>query len=35
MMDYKKEVYRLLESISNITIYKFLYDFLTIIQENW
>lgn len=34
-MDYKKEVYRLLDSINDLKIYKFLYDFLIVIKENW
>ncbi len=34
-MDYKKEVYTLLESINNSKIFKFLYDFLITIKENW
>ena len=34
-MDYKKEVYRLLESINDSKIFKFLYDFLIVMKKNW
>lgn len=34
-MNYKKEVYRLLESMNDSKIFKFLYDFFIVIKENW
>lgn len=34
-MDYKKEIFRLLETMNDSKIYKFIYDFLITIKENW
>lgn len=34
-INYKKEVYKLLKTLNDVKIYKFLYDFLITVRENW